>query len=894
MTGRQFNYIMKYKIKPIHIIIIAIGLIGLITFGIVKNSSPEQTYGAGELWYPSSGMLKPVVSSWGISGIRASISDDITTTNLTVSGTCIGCGGVASNSIDFDEIVDSATLDTNWIIGGDYYIQMTHASISDDLTIGDDIALGDDQDLYFDTAKTQNLRWSTAHGTLYFGGVDWAVPGAFTFYGNTGTDGGGEWSNELGLDAGGGVTIVGTGVSGVRIRTGPMYYANLLTSDLTATGIFEFPNISGTFLLATGSQDFITSGAITGTHASISDDLTIGSNITFSDTIASISSDLIIGGKIGIGTIEPSQLLHIVGNTDGSAIGPLLVSADASGTIGTALTLDDTAAGGRAYSFISTGPGASGGGGDFAVYTSTGGYAFRVNNVGQYIAGRNYYTYLGQITAKPYAASIKGIVIQGAISQTANLFEWQDSNANILGAINATGNVGIADTSPAYTLSVDGTASVSGAFYLPNSPSCDTLDTDANGLVSCGTDDTGSGAFVPHNLLSYWQSDTLAASVSEGSLIIGNSTPAWSELDIGASQSFLMSNGTTAGWYDYVDKDTTYTISGDPFLLSGTTLDIQYASAGGDGYLLSSDWSDFSGHLTSTSEHIDWTADQGATNINAGNYTDTNTTYTATAPLQLNGTAFAMDVASTSGSGYLSNTDWDTFNGKQATITDGTNLTFASTTLNVDDPFSVTTFTGTYASISELTIGTDDISFIGGVASISSTLWVGGTLTGAGTITATILTDGTAQLTGGNWTGIGSLTATSGFFTHASVSDDFTIEGVPVIATRSFEILIGSDQISSASWAVEKQFTEPFTITKISCRAKSGTSFQVDLQECDANAANCTDIDAAITCAATTTYDDGTLTNPTLDALDRLVASTSEGDIVGAVETGVIDVWGHY
>lgn len=45
-------------------------------------------------------------------------------------------------------------------------------------------------------------------------------------------------------------------------------------------------------------------------------------------------------------------------------------------------------------------------------------------------------------------------------------------------------------------------------------------------------------------------------------------------------------------------------------------------------------------------EHIDWTIDQGATNINSANYTDTNTTYTAGEGLTLTGTEFSSDINS--------------------------------------------------------------------------------------------------------------------------------------------------------------------------------------------------------------------------------------------------------
>ncbi len=76
------------------------------------------------------------------------------------------------------------------------------------------------------------------------------------------------------------------------------------------------------------------------------------------------------------------------------------------------------------------------------------------------------------------------------------------------------------------------------------------------------------------------------------------------------------------------------------------------------------------------------------------------------------------DTASGSVFGCLSSANWTTFNNKQNAITDGTNLTFAGDTLNVDDPFSVTNLTATnltstYASTTLLTV-TDDAWFTNG------------------------------------------------------------------------------------------------------------------------------------------------------------------------------------
>lgn len=65
-----------------------------------------------------------------------------------------------------------------------------------------------------------------------------------------------------------------------------------------------------------------------------------------------------------------------------------------------------------------------------------------------------------------------------------------------------------------------------------------------NGALVAGS----GGVTNPHNLLSSTHSDTLAASVTRGDVIIGNSTPNWSRLAIGGSGNFLRSNGTDVSW----------------------------------------------------------------------------------------------------------------------------------------------------------------------------------------------------------------------------------------------------------------------------------------------------------------------------------------------------------
>lgn len=67
--------------------------------------------------------------------------------------------------------------------------------------------------------------------------------------------------------------------------------------------------------------------------------------------------------------------------------------------------------------------------------------------------------------------------------------------------------------------------------------------------VSQWTNDAGYLTSVTaHNLLSATHGDTLAASVVRGDVVVGNATPKWSRLAIGAAGTFLRSDGTDASW----------------------------------------------------------------------------------------------------------------------------------------------------------------------------------------------------------------------------------------------------------------------------------------------------------------------------------------------------------
>ncbi|MCK7508931.1 MAG: hypothetical protein MZV70_36150 [Desulfobacterales bacterium] len=73
----------------------------------------------------------------------------------------------------------------------------------------------------------------------------------------------------------------------------------------------------------------------------------------------------------------------------------------------------------------------------------------------------------------------------------------------------------------------------------------------AGDVLTCDADDAkwaAPAAAAAHDVLSASHGDTVAAAVSRGSLIYGNSTPKWDELVIGSVGKALMSDGTDVAW----------------------------------------------------------------------------------------------------------------------------------------------------------------------------------------------------------------------------------------------------------------------------------------------------------------------------------------------------------
>jgi len=96
------------------------------------------------------------------------------------------------------------------------------------------------------------------------------------------------------------------------------------------------------------------------------------------------------------------------------------------------------------------------------------------------------------------------------------------------------------------------------AYEFPLSPvASGFLFTDANGKLSWNTSSSN-----PHDFLSVTHTDTLAAAVVRGDIIVGNGTPKWSRFAIGADKTVFQSNGSDPVWQANLDIGSGSIISG--------------------------------------------------------------------------------------------------------------------------------------------------------------------------------------------------------------------------------------------------------------------------------------------------------------------------------------------
>jgi hypothetical protein len=93
------------------------------------------------------------------------------------------------------------------------------------------------------------------------------------------------------------------------------------------------------------------------------------------------------------------------------------------------------------------------------------------------------------------------------------------------------------------------------------------------------------GTGSTHALLSATHSDSAAATVSRGSIIVGNSSPAWSELVIGSSGQVLTSDGTDAAWASPAAADFSDVANTPEFVEASSTTQFWEIPGVGDGHI---------------------------------------------------------------------------------------------------------------------------------------------------------------------------------------------------------------------------------------------------------------------------------------------------------------------
>ena len=422
---------------------------------------------------------------------------------------------------------------------------------------------------------------------------------------------------------------------------------------------------------------------------------------------------------------------------------------------------------------------------------------------------------------------------------------------------------------------------------------------------------------APSKKALYDKIETLGAGMAEApedSQIYGRYNATWTVVsggislsDLSASNPIVYNNGTGAiSWTNSESYITQADIDWTTNLASYETDPVFSASvaagiSAGDitNWTTAYSWGDWSGEgfitqATWTSAGVTWAGNDIALTTNtSGNYVASVAT---TAPLS-GGAAgsegatltIAISKADTSTNGYLWSTDWNTFNGKQAALSEGTdylNKTHLDAaylglhakaddadTLDTHDtsyfqvalgytPSYQWTMTGDSGTNQRIGDSNETVTLKGsggntvsvGATNTWTVAWASTGLTWAGNAIGN--TVGGTGLNSSTWTGIGKVSG--GTWTVINESKSFVLSGT-LDTSSDFGNL----------WKTPYALTiRTVNVTAIG----GGASWSIvgHLDECDANGANCATVDSSdITCTrGTNAADDGTLSNASIDAGD--------------------------
>ena len=192
----------------------------------------------------------------------------------------------------------------------------------------------------------------------------------------------------------------------------------------------------------------------------------------------------------------------------------------------------------------------------------------------------------------------------------------------------------------------------------------------------------------------------ITSPLNNQALVFDSTDSVWKNESIASAIGYTPANAATS-------ISTTAPLTGGGDLSANRTFAITQSSASTDGYLSSTDWSTFNNKQPliaaattadyyrgdKTFQTLNTTAVVEGTNLY---YTDARAraAITGTAPIDVSGGVVSISQAGGAANGYLSSTDWNTFNNKQAALNGTGFVKISGTTISYDNNTYLTTISG--------------------------------------------------------------------------------------------------------------------------------------------------------------------------------------------------------